>query len=505
MGVVAQLWEASSRRQLIGFTGISVIVITIAYLVARATYRLTLHPLAGFPGPKLRAISHLPTALANSQGREPYAIRDLHEKYGSLVRINPNTLSIIDPDAWKDIYGQQTSRNFEKKGYHSMRPGCPELLTATGDNHARQRSTINHAFSDKALKDQEPLIRGYVDLLLKKLQETTDDAFSPPIDLVRWFEFVAFDIIGDLAFSTHFDCLESSDHHPWVLLLMDFFKGVSFATNAKLFGPLMPLIMLFAPLDKLRKGKDHLRMSAEKVQERLARPADVESTDFWTYILRSKDERTMSVPEMEVNAAFILLAGSETVASALSGLFYYLAQNPDVLGRLRSELESNFTAEKDVTISNTAALPWLKATIDEALRLYPPFPIMLRRTSPDEGSTACGRWIPGNASIGITLLAAFQSAQNFAQPQRYAPERWLTGKERPDWAMKDRLDACQPFSAGPRNCVGKTLAYAELRLITALLVIRFDFELQNDGFRPELQKVYLIREKPALRMKLRTR
>ena len=109
----------------------------------------------------------------------------------------------------------------------------------------------------------------------------------------------------------------------------------------------------------------------------------------------------------------------------------------------------------------------------------------------------------GQTSIGITLLAAFQSSNNFSQPFRYAPERWMSGKERPEWTKSDRLDVCQPFSAGPRNCVGKALAYAEIRLITALLVLRFDFELHDNGFYPETQRVFLIREKPALKIKLR--
>ena len=175
--------------------------------------------------------------------------------------------------------------------------------------------------------------------------------------MVRWLEFVTFDIIGDLALSTQLGCVENNDYHPWISLLLSFFRSVTYVINAQSFGPFFPLLMLFAPISDLKKGKDHVRMSAEKVQQRLAIGEDSTRKDFWTYILRKEDEKAMSEGEMESNAALILPAGTETISTALSGTLYLLSKYPNVLAKLRHELESHCLSEKDITMAAVTKLP----------------------------------------------------------------------------------------------------------------------------------------------------
>ena len=239
---------------------------------------------------------------------------------------------------------------------------------------------------------------GYIDRLISRLQNCADE--NEVLNMVRWLEFTTFDIIGDLAFSLPFDCLENNDYHPWVLLLMNFFKAVSYALNAKLFGPLALLLMLFAPIADLKKGKDHVRMAGERVRERLQRGEDPRKPDFWTYVLRANDEKCTHVttPEMEVNAAVLLPAGTETVATTLCGAIYYLTRSPEVLNRLRHEIDSSFSSERDITMLKTATLPYLSATVQESLRLYSPFAGIPRRQTPVEGGVVSGVPVPGNVS-----------------------------------------------------------------------------------------------------------
>lgn len=105
------------------------------YLALRALYRITFHPLVRFPGPKLRAISHLPHALSGVRGRQPYDVRDLHKKYGPVVRICPNQLSFITPSVWEDIYGHAATKKLHKYGYFRVRPDAQPMLTTTGNEH----------------------------------------------------------------------------------------------------------------------------------------------------------------------------------------------------------------------------------------------------------------------------------------------------------------------------------------------------------------------------------
>jgi cytochrome P450 len=468
--------------------------------VLSAVYLVTLSPLASVPGPKIRKFSYLPCAFASLRGRESYAVRDLHDKYGLVVRVSPEMVSFIGPTAWKEIYGHPAVKKFKKSGYLKLRPGVPDVLTANGVDHARQRAALNRAFSEKALRGQEHHLQDHIDLFMERMEQRCDQVEN----IVQWFEFLAFDIIGTLAFSSSFHCLENQRYHPWVSLLKSFFKSVHYFLVAKMFGVLFPLVMVFGPIGDLMKGREHLRRSYQKVQERLKMPEDDNRNDFWTYISRQNQEKedSMSVKEMEVNAAIMIPAGSHTIATALSGCCYLLLKNPDTLARLRKELTEEFSSESEITMARLAGLPYIKAVIDEALRMYPPLSADLRRAVPPEGATICDHFIPGGTIVSVYALAAYDNINNFAQPYRFTPERWLTTDERPEWAENDHLEVCQPFSVGSRNCIGMNLAYAETKLILARLVFRFNLELMDDAFEIEKQRVFLMREKPPLRVRL---
>lgn len=110
-------------------------------------------------------------------------------------------------------------------------------------------------------------------------------------------------------------------------------------------------------------------------------------------------------------------------------------------------------------------------------------------------------------SVSIHHSAAYTSPINFYRPEQFIPERWLPeAKNNPSspffW---DRRDVLQPFSAGPRNCIGRNLAFAEMRLILARVLWNFDLELCNESANWSEQKIYTLWEKPALMCKLRPR
>ena len=174
--------------------------------------------------------------------------------------------------------------------------------------------------------------------------------------------------------------------------------GLAADDNAQAFGPLFPVLMLFAPIRDLKKGQDHVRKSAEKVQQRLAVGEDTARSDFWTYILRHKDEKAISEGEMESNAALILPAGTEIVSTAMLGTLYLLSKYPKVLTKLRHELNSHFASEKDITMATVAKVPYLQEVLDEGLRMYPPFSGSLKRKVPRGGEMVSNYFVPEGVS-----------------------------------------------------------------------------------------------------------
>jgi cytochrome P450 len=122
------------------------------------------------------------------------------DKYGPVVRFAPNDISYIKSSAWKEIYANRVAQSGEplmrdRKYMRDMEQfGAWNLLVADPPNHARQRKQLAPAFSEKALREQEPLIMRYINHLMERLAETAGQA----VDLSGLFNFATFDIVGEV-------------------------------------------------------------------------------------------------------------------------------------------------------------------------------------------------------------------------------------------------------------------------------------------------------------------
>jgi cytochrome P450 len=177
-----------------------------------------------------------------AKGKPVQWISAQHNHFGSIVRLAPNELSFIDPDAWDDIYGHRTASKVNKVNFAKdtrllgpdffVKPGDPTGITRASDSaHSTQRRLVSPAFSDKALKDQEPLLRSYIDLLISKLrniEESSNKSDQPVVDLVQWYNFTTFDIMADLTFGESLHMLDTGEYTQWVRALFSTFKLVTF-------------------------------------------------------------------------------------------------------------------------------------------------------------------------------------------------------------------------------------------------------------------------------------
>lgn len=101
---------------------------------------------------------------------------------------------------------------------------------------------------------------------------------------------------------------------------------------------------------------------------------------------------------MEANSSTLVAAGSETTATLLSGLTFYLLTNPHTMKTLTEEVRSAFKSDEEIDFSSANNLPYLRACIEEALRIYPPTPSGLPRVVPKGGATICGQYVPEDVS-----------------------------------------------------------------------------------------------------------
>jgi len=208
----------------------------------------------------------------------------------------------------------------------------------------------------------------------------------------------------------------------------------------------------------------------------------------------------MTIPELLSTMTLFVIAGAETTASLLSGVTYFLLTRPLALSRLQAEIRNQFKSEEEITIVSVNKLDYMFAVLNEALRLYPPSPESFKRVTPPSGCDITGRFVPGNTSVAVSQWSANHSAANFARVEEFIPERWMGEEE----FKNDKRKVVQPFSVGPRNCIGQNLALAEMRLILASLVWNFDMQHTEQSRNwMKGQKIWLTFEKPPMMVDLR--
>lgn len=422
-------------------------------------------------------------------------MRDLHKRYGDIVRIAPNELSFASVDSYRDIYSHasKTRRPFEKGPSYERDKKFPSIVDATGQDHRTQRRALSHAFSAKALRDQEDVVQQYVNLFTAQLG--TWSSQSDGINIVEALNWITFDIIGELAFGESFKAVETGKTHPWVSILIDTVREMNLVNMRKRM-PIMNLVLPFlVPKDLGPKLAAHWDHTVAMTKKRIAKKDTITRADFFQHIL----ENSMMEEELlQQNAHVLIIAGSETTATALAGCLYHLLHNDDCLATLQKEVRNAFDTLDAITGDATQKLPYLHACVEEALRIYPPLAFGLQRVS--YGASVDGTWVPAGAHVSSQNWTISHDERYWQDPDSFKPERWLNERQ------SDNKGAFQPFSLGPRACIGINLAYLEMRVILAKMVWQYDFELLSKELDWERDSMmYVLWQKPVMNMKFHPR
>jgi len=242
-----------------------------------------------------------------------------------------------------------------------------------------------------------------------------------------------------------------------------------------------------------------LDFTNERLEKRLRNHPD--RPDLWTQIIdKGVGDQAIDEQEHRGLAFFFMVAGTETTASALSAMTYFLLTNPEYKKKLLEEIRPTIRTFDDVTLNKLGQLKYLNAIISESLRLYPPVPIALPRRSPRQGGHVDGQYIPGDVICSVPHFSAGHNPDHFLEPDSFRPERWLGDPK----YKNDHLSAVEPFHVGPRNCVGKNLAWHEMRLFFVATFAFFDLELavESKNWLADNQ-VFTVWQKPPLWCRVR--
>ena len=343
------------------------------------------------------------------------------------------------------------------------------VFLTNGDTWLRQRRIIDPAFEGGRLKDTVPQMWAAGDAAVARLAKGTGQG-KAEIEIEAEMSHAAADVIFRSLFSLPIE----DDVANAVFRAFRSYQRTQPILNAAAFVPL--------PRWVPRGHRARTRAAARRIRALITRmtaarmaeiAAGTAADDLATKIMTTPDPETGAVfdtAEMVDQVAIFFLAGHETSASALSWALYLLATHPEWQTRVAEEAAGLPDAP------DFAALSRLRITRDvfrEALRLYPPVPMMVRQTTGLE--TFRKRAIRTGSQIVLSPWHLHRHARLWDAPDAFDPGRWQT-----EAGKASARAAYLPFSAGPRVCTGAGFAMAEGTLLLALLVRAFRFEAVAD-------------------------
>ena len=284
------------------------------------------------------------------------------------------SLSATDKLTLEDVHGTGNSgprKPLPKNPLANPPPisGEPDIIDVLDDDkHRQQRQLFNHGFSTRALKEQEPLLRKHVDRLVAAVQSRADQGLE--MNTVDMFNFLAFDVMGDLAFGTSVGLLENTEYNSWVRVIVATIKVVTIRIVVFYHIPFAPKIPPRLVTKSMKARRDaHMKFAEDRVRERSEWKTD--RPDLWGLIMDASDEKKarLSLDQMVGNAALFMVVGSETTATVLSGTLYLLLKNPKFMEKLKQEVHNNSSSKEEMAIEALPKLTYLSAVLDEVMRI----------------------------------------------------------------------------------------------------------------------------------------
>ncbi|KIW31689.1 uncharacterized protein PV07_03294 [Cladophialophora immunda] len=423
-------------------------------------------------------------------------LTEAHRRH-KVVRLGPNALSFGDLRAIKDIYGHGTPCS--KGDMYSVPAGEHRSILDSVDKqeHAEKRRRLAAAFATKHLEAWEWKVVDKCEMLVAQLDRRCVPSLKEGIvdtemvDLRKWTNLFTVEAIADIALSERLGMLEAGDDKILALEKNGMTREVSFINSlhglgrsiapivwsGRAYGLLKRVVPVFSTSFQKEQAKNTTYDDIVRwlVQNRIRRQIKGEALDdFFASLWHDKQGHVtnLQVGEIEAEVSVFMNAGSDTTAIALTHVLYYLLKNPEKLAKLQKELDQSL-GQQDAIPSYGAVknLPYLRACLDESLRLSPPVSFGLERKTPPEGTTIAGQWVAGNTLVSVPAYTAHRDPVVFPEPDKFVPERWLVD------GAKEIQKYFISFSAGARGCIGRNITYIEQFMLIATLVQRYDLAL----------------------------
>jgi cytochrome P450 len=365
------------------------------------------------------------------------------------------------------------------------------LLTGDGDKWRAHRRVMSPSFDHRSIASYAPIITAAAQAQLEAWDAQGGDA---EIDVAREMVALTLEVISRTMFSTDSDALGSRVEETIRKSMGEISLGLQHV--APVIGP----FLLNRKLARIRANFRALDALMQKLIRGRGKSAGAAPKDLLDRLIAATDSETgfrMTDEEVRDEVIIIFLAGHETSSLAATYVWYLLSLHPQEEAKLHAELDA-VLGGRAPTYDDLAALPYTRMVIDEAMRLYPPAPMLAGRVA-READEICGRPVAKGMEIAILPWVLHRHRTLWDDPDRFDPERF----SRQSSAARPRF-AYLPFGGGPRVCIGAQLALTEVSLLVATLAQRYRLKLVPGQDIVLLHRV-TQRPRDGIRMRLERR
>ncbi|KAI8628149.1 cytochrome P450 [Xylariaceae sp. FL1651] len=450
-------------------------------LIILALKQFVFHPLAKYPGPFLGRCTELYAAYYAWKGTLHTDMYRCHQKYGPIVRYSPNRLLIDTNIAVKEVHSHKAN-TIKSRAYRALVHSAPNTLTIRHkEDHARRRRILSQAFSEARILSYESIVRRHIDALCDNLSVNTQEPRSkteqPSFNMSLQGDWFTFDIMSEVIFGMRYNTLKETKYR----YVAEAIQG----SNVRVGTLIQAYWLTIGRLDKylfpesIRARNAFLGFIGGLLKSR-AKASFSDNGNVFSFLETAKDPdggETLTKSEIRAECATLVVAGSDTSSSILAATLFYLSGNPRVYERISSEVRNKFQTSEQISLGpQLNSCVYLRACIEEALRLSPPVGGALWREVGPGGINIGDIYLPQGVDVGTGIYSLHHNDTYHKNPFQYIPERWIVGEGSTTQESVDLTrSAFIPFSSGPRGCIGKGFAYHEMTLTLARILHRFDF------------------------------
>uniref|UniRef100_A0A240SY25 Cytochrome n=1 Tax=Lutzomyia longipalpis TaxID=7200 RepID=A0A240SY25_LUTLO len=437
------------------------------------------------PPPKF-LLGNLPGSVTQKRNLT-YDVDDIYREYKAqyafvgIINLRQPNILILHPDLVKEVlirnfnsFANNSFANFTDKNTDPIFGRNPFILK--GDEWREKRGEITPAFTTSRIETMYPVIE-YICKRMTKYLKYGNEQRRIGIDAKELAAKYSTDVVSSCIFGLDggsFSGGKAIIREMGKTLFTPSWRVVAYFVVAQIF----PYLRKFYKIKFVPDNVEQFFVDIMKDAVTFRRQTNVDRFDYLHYLLELQDRKKLNELDMVAHAITFFLDGFETSSIALQFTLYELASNRRVQDKLRQEIRDTLTKHTELSHEVVSQMPYLDQVFTEALRLYPPIPLLAKlcnETTEFRLKAGEYRTIEKDMQIVIPIYSLHRDPEYYTDPDKFIPERFNpeNGGTR---AFRDR-GVLIPFGDGPRFCLGHKFALAQVKAAIVSLVSNFELSV----------------------------